>query len=376
MKNINKKWFITAYTYLMFLWIVIVTWWIISWTILYNHYAAEIVSKTKSFYSAETWVEEWLLAFKNEPDVDKFVPNEAIVYEEENQRKVEYKEQKVYKKELVIKELIPTWKSIQLPFAKKDLDSRITKFHIAVLKQDPDNFPNDQTFCDTPIFDSSIEVAAFQKAKILNVDPLDYTVELNSNWNGCYLWNNATGKSSLITFSDPYSNEKVSLVWDKCIMNAKWNVVWAVFEKNIPYAFNNKGTPELEDNTCDIDCSWWTCSNYYTHSNDVLKEITGYLRYYTISNNFIWSDMSNNWLIVFSIRAVDEDSHIAMWATDDAWNPYEIPWRYINFSALWITQGWDLNEWLFTRLKLKKKFNNDLLPVFDYAMFSESEFIK
>jgi hypothetical protein len=38
-------------------------------------------------------------------------------------------------------------------------------------------------FCETPEFDSSVEIAAYQKARIYTTEPLDYDVELNSNWN-------------------------------------------------------------------------------------------------------------------------------------------------------------------------------------------------
>jgi len=374
--KINRKWILTAYVYVIFMGVTLIIWGIISGTILLKHYWNETISKTKSYYAAETWIEEWLLAFKDEPDIDKFVPNEAIIYEAANKRHVEYTEQKVYKKELLIKELIPAWKSIQLPFRKKDLDSRITQFHIWILKHDTDNFPLDQQACDTPIFDSALEISAYQKAIILATEPLDYTVELNSNWNGCYIGNNTVWKTSLISYTDPYSNEKISLIWDKCIMNSQWNVTWAVFEVPIPYIYNDRWDADDSNNTCDLDCSSGWCSKFYTHNIDVVKGIQSYLKFYTIAANFIWNDMSDEWLILFNLRAINNDVHVIVWATDDVWNPYEIPWRYINFSSLWITQGWDLNEWLFTRLKLKKKFNADLLPIFDYALYSESEFIK
>lgn len=371
----NRKWIVTVYVYIVFMGITLVIWGIMSWTILLNHYSHETISKTKSYYAAETWIEEWLLAFKEEPDIDKFVPNEAIIYEWQNKRNVEYTEQKVYKKELMVKELIETWKSIQLPFAQKDLDSRITQFHIGLMHYDKENDPTSDIMCNTPSFDSSLEIAAYQRAKILATQPLDYTVELNSNWNGCYLWNNSVWKTSLITYSDPYSSEKISLVWDKCIMNSKWNVTWAVFETDISYLLNDRWDADPTNNSCELDCSG-SCSQYYTTDSEVLKGIQWYQRFYTIASNFVWSDMSSDGLILFNFRAIDNDAHIVVWATDDAWNAYEIPWRYISFSSLWITQWWDINEWLFTRLKLKKKFNNDLLPIFDYALYSESEFIK
>ncbi len=375
--KINKKWVISLYTYVIFLWIVLITWGIMTWTILLRHFSTETLAKTKSFYASETGVEEWLLAFKRDPIIDNFVPNEAIIYEAENMRDVEYKEQKIYKKELFIEDLIPAWKSIQLPFAKKDLDSRITKFHIAILKYDWKTKPTWQLSCETPLYNAAVEVSAYQKANIIATEPLEYFVELSSNWNGCYLWNNPVWKSSLLTYSDPYSNEKVSLIWDKCIVNAWTNVDWSVFERRIPYTFNDWGDVlDLSTNKCDLNCWTWLCSNYYTYDQDIRTYIQWYQTYYTVANNFIWSDMSDTWLIMFNLRAINEDAHVALWATDDVWNAYEIPWRYIYFSALWITQWWDLEEWLFTRLKLKKKHNDDLLSIFDYSLFSESEFIK
>jgi hypothetical protein len=39
--------------------------------------------------------------------LEAFIPNEDIIEEERNRRVVEYTEQKVYKKELIIEELIP-----------------------------------------------------------------------------------------------------------------------------------------------------------------------------------------------------------------------------------------------------------------------------
>jgi len=374
--NYNKKWFISLYVYLVFLWVTIIIGSIISWTFLTNYYGLETIHKTKSYYASETGIEEGLLAFKKQPDIDKFIPNEATLEEQKNKRTTEYKEQKVYKKELVIKETILAWKSIQLPFRKKDIDSRITKFHIAVLSYDTQTTPTSQDFCNRPKHNSAVEITALQKATIINDNPLDYTVELNSNWNGCYIWNNSSGKTSLITYTDPYSNEKVSLVWDKCVMNSKWNITWAVFEDPIPYKYDDKWDSDPKNDTCEYNCAWTSCSKYYTIDSRVTKLIKWELKFYTIANNFIYDDMSDTWLIMFNIRAVDDDAEIALWATDDAGNAYEIPWRYVNFSALWISQGWDIKEGLFTRLKLKKKANNDLISIFDYSIFSNSEFIK
>lgn len=372
----NKKWFISMYVYLMFMWVSIIVTSIITWTLLANYFWNEIINKTKSYYASESWVEEWLLAYKKDPNIDNFVPNEDIIQERQNKRVTQYKDQKIYKRELVIKETIPAWKSIQLPFRKKDLDSRITKFHIAVLQHKTKTPPLSQADCDTPVYDSSLEISAYQKAIITNNNPITYNVELNSNWNWCYIWNNSVWKSSLITYSDPYSNQKISLVWDKCIMNSKWNVVWAVFEKTIPYVFDDKWDSIVSNNSCEYNCSWWACSKYYTYDTNINKSIKSYLKFYTISSNFIYWDMSDTGLIMFNLRAINEDTQIAMWATDDLWNPYEIPWRYVSFSALWIAQWWDIHEWLFTRLKIKKKANNDLLPIFDYSIFSESELVK
>jgi hypothetical protein len=37
---------------------------------------------------------------------------------------------------------------------------------------------------------------------------------------------------------------------------------------------------------------------------------------------------------MFNIRAIDNDAHVAIWATDNNGIAYEIPGRYINFSSL------------------------------------------
>ena len=375
-RNLNKKWSISFYTYMILLGVSMIITLIVVWTLDTKYFWTEILYKTKSFYAAETGIEEWLLSFKKVPDIDQFIPNERVIQETRNNRTTEYTEQKVYKKELVIKETIEAGKSIQLPFKKKDLDSRITQFHIAILTYDTENPPVDQNSCDTPVHDSSLEISAFQKANIISTDPLDYTVELNSNWNGCYIWNNSVGKTSLIKFSDPYSKKKVSLVWDKCIMNSNWNVSGAVFESDIPYVFDDKGDSDLSNNTCEYDCGSGGCSKFYTHNSEVAQKVKWALKFYTIAPNFIWGDMTNDGLIMFDFRAINDDVEIAVWATDDDWNPYEIPWRFVNFSALGVWHWGDIKEWLYTRLKLKKKANNDLLPIFDYTLFSESEFIK
>lgn len=375
--NLNKKWYLSWYVYFILLWITIISWTIITWSLRLNHYSAEFLNKTKSFYAAETGIEEWLLTYKRNPDIEDFIPNNSVISEKSNKRITEFDEQNIFKRELMVHEVIEAWKSIQLPFAKRDLDSRITKFHIWLLKYDNNTPPEDNLDCNTPQFDATLEVSAYQRALIYATEPvLDYSVELNSNWNWCYIGNNNTWKTSLITYSDPYSNEKVSLVWDKCIMNNKWNVTWSVFEEDIRYVLNDRWDADITNNTCDLDCSGWNCSNFYTHNSDILEGIHWYQIFYTIWPNFIWWDMTDEWLIVLDLRAVDNDAHVVVWATDDVWNPYEIPWRYINFSSLWISQWWDLEEWLFTRLKLKKKWNKDLLSIFNYALFSESEVIK
>lgn len=370
----NKKGFITAYAYFIFLWVTIISWTIIFWYITLRQLSLEALYSMKSFYSAETWVEEALLSYKKNPVEEEFIWEDRLI-DTEKLREVEYKDQNVYRKELVIEEVIPAWKSIQLFFNKEELHPNITKFHIWFLpvKSTP---PTNIWECWVTDRNAATEIWAFQRANIITTTPLDYNVPLSSNWNGCYSANNITWKRSIVYYTDPYSNEKFSYIWDKCVLNNKWNVSDTVFEENIPYVFNDNGTADDTDNSCNLNCWTWLCSIYYTKDQRITPFIQKYLKFYTIAPNIVHSDLTDDSLIAFDVRAVDEDSHIMIWATDNEGNAYDIPWRYINVTSTWISSQNDLKEWLFTRLSVKKKANTDLLPIFDWALYSESEFIK
>gem|GEM_PF-4775955 len=51
------------------------------------------------------------------------------------------------------------------------------------MKYDTSLPPTSDDFCNTPKFDSAVEISAYQKAKVYSIEPLDYEIELNSNWN-------------------------------------------------------------------------------------------------------------------------------------------------------------------------------------------------
>lgn len=370
----NKKWFISVYAYMVVVGVWIITSAILFWNSALRQLSTDALYSMKSYYSAESGIEEWLLAYKKNPDTDNFVWEDKLL-DEDSRRQIEYKDQNVYRKELIIEETIPAWKSIQFFFRKIDLDENITKIHIAFWQKD-DNIPVITSDCYNPKLNASVEIWAYQNAEILTLDPLSYNVDLNSNWNWCYVTNNSAWKRSVVYYTDPYSNESLSYIWDKCILNSKWNVDGSVFEQDIPYIFNDRWNADPSDDFCSLDCWGWTCSNYYTQNFDVQETIPWYLKYYTIAPNIINSDFDDETLITLDIRAIDEDAFIMVWATDDAWNAYDIPWRYINFTATGVWSQWDIVEWVFTRLTVKKKANTDLLPIFDYALFSESELIK
>lgn len=373
MKQIkDKKWFLSTFTYLIFLAVSITSFAIMAWYIYFKQFSLETLYSMKSYYSAESWIEEWLLLYKKNPNTEEFVWEDKII-DVEKGVDIEYKDQNIYKWEIVIEELIEAWKSIQIFINKAELAPEITKIHIATWKRDEWVIPTSEASCQTPKFNSATEIWAFQRANIITSEPLNYLVDLNSNWNWCYSANNPLWKKSIIYYTDPYSNEKFSYIWDKCIINNKWNVSDSVFEQDIPYSFEIWGDWNWQ---CQLNCTWWNCSHYYTTDPAISVPINWYQKFYTIAPNINYGDFTDDTLIAFDIRAIDDDSHIIIWATDDNWKVYQLPWRFINITATGVSSDWLVKEWLFTRLTVKKKSNIDLLPIFDWALYSESEFIK
>jgi len=330
-----------------------------------------------SYYSAETWIEKWLYQFKINPSEESFVWQKELISELKNKKQLEYRDQHFYRLERVIEELIPAWKNIQLFFDSK-LNPNITKFHIAYLKRDFTVKPALYSYCYVPKFNTTVEVGVFST---VNEFPgwVSETI-LANNTNKCEGWYGLASKLSSNTINDPYSTSTKSIAWWRCLLNNKWNVIGATstWENNFSYAFDDQWNSDISDNKCNLV---YGASNdkYFTTDEEVKKKVEWYQRWSTIIDGLdVPAKMTKDTdKIVLEIRAVDEDVSILIWATDDLWVSYDIPWRFINFTATWkaSTKAWLEND-VYRRMIVKRKINQDLLPVFDFTLFSESEFIK
>lgn len=326
---------------------------------------------THAYYAAETGIEEGIYKLKENPDEDSFVGEKKKINQTADNREIEYRDQYFYRLERIIEEFVPAGESIQLFFNEK-LNPNITKFHVAYLKASKVKNPSALTECTTPITNASIEAGVFSSVRKdtgTTVTPL-----LSSLNNKCESAFGASSKTGSNTITDPYSGTvgKITIVGGRCLLNNKGNVAGgaALYENTIPYVINN--------NKCSI-ADGMPNEKFYKTDEDVFKVVSGYQTWTTLIDGL---DVSNTLTketdrIVLEIRAVDNDSYIAVWATDDEGNAYDIPGRYIHFTATGKASGSDGKELdIYRRLIVKKKKNQDLLPIFDYTLFSESEFIK
>lgn len=330
---------------------------------------------SQAYYAAETGIEKWLYELKIHPDEDMFIGQSEIISTSRDNRTVEYRDQYFYRLEKVIEEFIPAWENIQL-FFDPTLNPNITKFHIAYLKAKFDSATqvSSITQCTTPETNASIEVGVFSSTREW-ATPDSYTTILTGNMNRCESWFGASSKSTSNTITDPYSWNlgKITISWGRCLLNHKWNVAgWtAVFENNIPYIVNN-GQCVVSDGSSN--------EKYYKKDEDIFNTIRGWYQTWTtiidgINPETIMTKESDR--LVLEVRAVDNDAHVAIWATDDDGNVYDIPGRYLHFTATGKASGRDGKENdIYRRLIVKRKLAKDLLPIFDYTLFSESEFIK
>lgn len=330
---------------------------------------------THAYYAAETGIEKGLYELKINPDEDSFIGQKETISKARDQRTVEYRDQYFYRLERIIEEFIPAWENIQL-FFDKTLNQKITKFHIAYLKakQDPKAQISAISQCTTPATNASVEVWVFSSTRDTG-NPNSLTTILSSINNRCESWFGSSSKSSSNTITDPYSWNlgKISISWGRCLLNNKGNVAgWAiVFENSIPYTIVN--------NKCSL-ADAGTNEKFYKTDEEVFNVIkTWYQSWTTIIDGLdvpatVTKDSDR---IVLEVRAVDNDTYVAIWATDDQWNAYDIPGRYLHFTATWKASWLDGKENdIYRRLIVKRKLNKDLLPIFDYTLFSESEFIK
>lgn len=342
------------------------------------HMERNFFYSSSSYYAAETGIEKGLYQFKINPSEDAFVGQKEMVNEMKNKKQIEFRDQYFYRLERVIEELIPAWKNVQLFFDNK-LNPNITKFHIAYLKRDVTVKPNLSPDCYIPKFDATVELWVFS-----SVHELAWWVTetvLHTTNNKCEWWFWSASKTSSNTINDPYSAWKIAISWGRCLLNNKGNVNGATstFENDFSYTFNDNGTPaDVSDNKCDL-AYWAPNDRFYTTDEEVKKKVEWYQRWTTVIDGLDVTTMmtKDTDKIVLEIRAVDEDVNVLVWATDDTGVAYDIPWRYINFTATW-KASW--REWMendiYRRMIVKRKINQDLLPIFDYALFTESEFIK
>lgn len=321
---------------------------------------------TNSFYASESGIEQWLLKFKRNPNIEDFQSDELMVKEARSWKMVEYNNQVITRKDKYIEEVIAPWESIQLIFKWEELNPNITRFHIAYMKYDTETPPIDDLSCNTPRYWASTELWILaSEDKILGTTP-NYA-------NGCDNW-----KNDLQTYSDldDVSLTKIVYTGFKCILNAwihtAWNTAW--IETNLSYTYDNQATLDTSDDTCNFDV--WNNSMYYLTDQDIIEKIKWYLRWYTMVSSFDPSDFTDNASLLLNIKSLNEETSVLVWATDEVGNVYEIPWRYVTLSAIWQSTWKVIDQWVYNKLKVKKKINKDLLPIFDYSLFSEMEFIK
>ena len=374
----NNQWWVSTYGFMIMMlvsWISASLYWIVYDT-LYIEKA--FLYSSQSYYAAETWIEKWLYQFKINSSEESFVWQNEVIYEDRQKKQVEYRDQYFYRLERVIEELIPAWKNIQLFFDNK-LNPNITKFHIAYLKRDSSIKPTNILSCWIPKANATVELWVLSTVHEYPGWVTDNVLKTTNN--KCEWWFWSASKSSSNTVNNPYSENKQSLAWWRCLLNNKWNVMWTVaaFENSLSYIFDDKGNFDDSDNMCILSYWWNPSDRFFSTDEEVRKKIDWYIYWTTIID---WLDVTSMMTkdddrIVLEIRAVDEDVSVLIWATDDNWIAYDIPWRYINFTATWKTswKNWLEND-IYRRMIVKRKVNQDLLPIFDYTLFSESEFIK
>lgn len=371
----NKKWYLSFYWFVLLLLTASVS------TVLYTFWLQSLriersfLYSTHAYYAAETGIEKGLYELKINPDEDSFIGQKETISKARDQRTVEYRDQYFYRLERIIEEFIPAGENIQL-FFDNTLNTNITKFHIAYLKakQDPKAKVTALSQCTTPETNASVEIWVFSSTRDTG-NPDSLTTILSSINNRCESWFGSSSKSSSNTITDPYSGNlwKISISGWRCLLNNKGNVAgWAtVFENNIPYTISN--------NKCAVSDAG-SNEKFYKTDEEVFNVIkTGYQSWTTIIDGLdvpatVTKDSDR---VVLEIRAVDNDTYVAIWATDDQGNAYDIPWRYLHFTATGKASWLDGKENdIYRRLIVKRKLNKDLLPIFDYTLFSESEFIK
>ena len=351
------------------------------YTVWYNmlYLERQFFYSASAYAAAETGIEKWIYQLKINPDTDTFVWTREIVNKSKDNRSIEYRDQYFYSMEHFIEEDIPAWENIQLFFDNK-IDARIKNFHIAYVRTDANLIPESQFYCWNPETNPSVEVWVFSSTKDLWW--ITETV-LKSVNNRCESWFWFSSKGSSNTLTDPYSwtAGKITVSWGRCLLNSKWNVNGGstVFENELGYTYNEGNGWTTSDNTCDLN--YWLTSNdkFFATDEQIFAAIKWYQKWTTLVE---WLDIATMLLedsdkIVLEIRAIDDNARVLIWATDDDWNVYDIPWRYIHFTATGKAEwkDWTDND-VYRRIIVKKKLNKDLLPIFDYSLFSESEFIK